>query len=256
MALPWSQLKGTEASADLLGRRVRWRPGARAAVQRWADEGFAPTAAEVRQLHLEPAWSPDPEVQRPSAWSRWSSAAMLGWATLLCALLAAAMIWAVTAGETQWWILPVLGWAPLLAIWILVPRMLRILRTDERRAAAVTEAGWMDHLHGQGLVPWEHIDRIEVRDRHTLVVSRAEAPPFRDRDLGNRVNHRLTSEGQQRSEQFRIPSAGPLFREIGSRHLHYPPQTHAFEIAEEAERLGGATVRRSSSSPPASGFAR
>lgn len=101
----------------------------------------------------------------------------------------------------------------------------------------------MDHLHGQGLVPWEHIERIEVRERHTLVISRADAPPFRDRDLGNRMNAWLLPQMEKWPERHRIPSAGPLFRGIGPRHLPYLPEMRAFEIAAEAERRGGITVR-------------
>lgn len=241
---PWARVQGNDVTADL-GRRVRWSPGAQDAVQRWVKEGFAPTAAEVRQLRLEPTWSPDPEVLRPSSWARWGIIALQGWATVFCALLGGAMIWAVAVGEAQWWMF-VLGWAPLLGFVILAPRVVRILRTDQRRAAEVTAAGWVDHLHGQGLVPWEHIERIEVRDRHTLVVSRADAPSFRDRDLGNRMNNWLTPRMEKWPERYRIPSAGPLFREIGPRHLPYLPETRAFQIAAEAERRGGVTVRCSS----------
>lgn len=138
--LPWASLQGHDATTDL-GRRVRWRPGARDAVQRWADEDFAPTVNEARKLHLEPTWSPDPEALAPPARARWSSIALTGGATLVSVLLGGAMIWAVAAEEAQWWILVVLGWAPLLGFVILAPRLVRILRTDERPVAEATDAG-------------------------------------------------------------------------------------------------------------------
>lgn len=233
-------------AAGRLGRRMRWRPGAQAAVARWAEEGFAPTADEVRRLHLEPQWSVDPDAHRPSRWHRARLIGFQGWATAVCGLLGAAMIWAVAVGEAQWWILLVLGWAPLLGFVILAPRFVRILRTDERRPADIGRSGWIDRLHGQGLVPWEHIDRIEVHERHTLVVNRDGAPPFTDRDLGNRMNTWLIPRMEKWPRQYQIKSAGPLFREIGPRHLPYPPGTRAFELAEEAGRLGYVEVRRGS----------
>ena len=116
-------------SADLppdagreLGRRVRWHPGARAAVGRWATEGFAPTVAEVRALRLYPGWSADPAAHVPGRWARGRRAAELAWALLLCAALLACLIGLVVTGTSPWWILPAFGWAPLLGIWFLVPR--------------------------------------------------------------------------------------------------------------------------------------
>ncbi|ASK64710.1 hypothetical protein CFK39_01355 [Brachybacterium avium] len=147
--------------------------------------------------------------------------ALQGWATLGCALLAGAMIWAVATGEASWWILLLLGWAPLLGVAILAPRLLRTLRTDVTRPAELSPAGWVDHLHGQGLVAWEDIESVEVRGQHTLVTARADAPRFIDRDLGNRVNHRLERWLSRSSVQVR--SAGPLFREVGPHQLPYPP---------------------------------
>lgn len=227
-----------------IGRRVRWRPGAQEAVARWAEEGFAPSADEVSRLQLDPQWSPDPNAHQHSRLGRWGFIAFQGWALLVSVLLAGAMIWAVAVGEAEWWILVLLGWAPLLGFVILAPRFVRILRTDERRAARLSAAGWIDKLHGQGLVRWTHIDRIEVRGRHTLVVKRAGAPPSRDRDLGNRMNNWLIPRMEKWPRRYRIPGAGPLFREIGPRHQPYSPETRAFELAEDAERLGYVDVRR------------
>jgi hypothetical protein len=247
--LPWGSVSPHEALAGL-SRRVRWRPGARAAVERWAEEGFTPTAAEVHGLHLEPAWSADPEAVRVSWPDRVGAVALQGWALLACGLLSAAMIWATATGHGSWWTLLLFGWAPVLGTVILAPRVVRILCTGERRPARVTPGGWVDHLHGQGLVPWERLDRIEVRERHTLLVSRVDAPPFRDRDLGNRLNAGLDHAMESWPASRRIPSAGPLFREIGPRHLSYPPETRAFALAEEAERLGRVEVRWGGGSTP------
>lgn len=105
-----------------LGRRVRWHPGARAAVSRWAREGFAPTAAEVRELRLYAEWSADPAAHEPGRWSRGRRAIELAWALLVCLGLLATLIWLVVIGTSPWWILPAFGWAPLLGIWLLVPR--------------------------------------------------------------------------------------------------------------------------------------
>ncbi|ATG51806.1 hypothetical protein CFK38_09940 [Brachybacterium vulturis] len=251
--IPWPQL-GTvlpsssaaqslpTALAEDLGGRVRWRPGACAAVARWADEGFDPTAEEMRALHLEPRWSSDPSTVTSSRGDRWGLIAFQSWATLACALLAGALIWAVVVDEASWWILLVLGWAPLLGVAILAPRLLRTLRTDGKGPAEVSPAGWVDHLHGQGLVAWEDIESIEVRDQHTLVTLRADAPPLIDRDLGNRMNHRL--ERLQGRSPVQLRSAGPLFRAIGPRRLEYPPESGAFALVLEVEKQGRALVLR------------
>ncbi|MFC7458188.1 hypothetical protein ACFQS2_13435 [Brachybacterium sp. GCM10030267] len=225
-----------------LGKRVRWRPGAHAAVRRWTQEGFAPTAAEVRGLGLDPEWSQDPESGVAPRAGQWVHIALMSWATAVCGLLGGAMIVAVLLGNAPWWVLVLLAWAPVLGFVILVPRLWRLLRTVGRRSARVTSEGWIDVLHGQGLVPWKHIERIEVGGRHTLVVARIDAPKFRDRDLGNRLNHRVTRAME--NWPIRIPSAGPLFRETDPRYLPYPPETRAFTLVDDAERVGGVNVRR------------
>lgn len=250
--IPWTAVGAVRSSsaaatslahgpAEELGARVRWRRGAREAVARWAEEGFAPTADEVRALDLDPRWCPDPV--RPSAAERWGVIVFQGWAALFCLLLAAALLGSVAVGAAPWWVLLVLGWAPLLGLVILAPRLLRLLRHDDDPPAAVTAEGWVDRLHGQGLVAWQDIERLEVREGHTLLITRADAPRFTDRDLGNRMNHRVGRMLVRSS--LRVPSAGPLFREIGPRHLPYPPGTGAAELAAEAERRGRAAVRRS-----------
>lgn len=245
--LPWSRiglvLPASSAAhslvhdaADGLSARVRWRPGALPAVARWAEEGFAPTVAEVRALRLEASWSPDPDAVTPHRGRRWMGIAFLGWAVLVCVLLAVGIVVAVATGEGSGWILLLLGWAPVLGVAILAPRLWRALRTDERRSATVTSQGWFDILHGQGLVPWESIARIEVHERRTVVLTHRSAPPFLDRDLGNRLNHRLSS-AMQRSA-VNVESAGPLFREIGPHSLPYAPETRAFALVEDVERHG------------------
>ena len=229
--------------ADGLGAGVRWRPGAQQAVTRWAAEGFAPTAAEVRALRLEAHWSPDPNALAPSRSRRWLNIASLAWALVACILLLIGILAVIAQGSDSWWVGLLLVWAPILGIAILAPRLVRVLRTDEARSATITAQGWFDILHGQGLVPWANIERIEVLDRHTVVITWPDVPPFRDQDLGNRLNRRLeiTSIGSHGA----IPSAGPLFREVGPHNLPYLPETRAFELAAEAEKVGGVDVRRS-----------
>lgn len=47
------------------------------------------------------------------------------------------------------------------------------------------------------------------------------------------------------AERFlQIPSAGPLFREIGTHYLPYPPTADLVETAEQAERIGAVDVLR------------
>lgn len=229
-------------TADGLGARVRWRPWAGQAVARWAEEGFAPTAAEVRALGLEASWSPDPDALALSRSDRWIGIAGLAWALCACVLLVIGILAVIAQGSDSWWIGLLLVWAPILGIAILAPRLVRVLRTDVSRSATITSQGWFDILHGQGLVPWEHIERIEVHERHTVVITWPHVAPFRDQDLGNRLNHHL--ENTRIGSPGTIPSAGPLFREVGPHNLPYRPETRAFDLAAEAEKVGGVDVRR------------
>lgn len=61
-------------------------------------------------------------------------------------------------------------------------------------------------------MPWANIERIEVLDRHTVVITWPDVPPL---------------------------------REVGPHTLAYRPETRAFELAAEAEKVGGVDVRRS-----------
>lgn len=251
-AVPWEQIDPVRQApyaaeslgrlADGLGARVRWRPGAQQAVARWVERGFAPTAAEVRALGLEANWSPDPDALVPSRSDRWIGIASLAWVLFACVLLLIGILAVIAQGSDSWWIGLLLVWAPILGIAILAPRLVRALRTDETRSATITSQGWFDILHGQGLVPWGHIERIEVLERHTVVITWPDVPPFRDQDLGNRLNHRL--ENTRIGSPGAIPSAGPLFREVGPHNLPYRPESRAFELAAEAEKAGGVDVRR------------
>lgn len=233
---------GVRDAPDGLGARVRWRPGAQRAVARWAAEGFVPTAAEVRALDLESSWSPDPDALPRSRGGRRAGLAALAWALLACLLMVVGFLAVIVQGDESWWVGLLLVWAPVLGAVILAPRLWRELRTGQRRCATITSQGWFDLLHGQGLVRWEHIERIELHQRHTVVLTRGSAPPFRDRDLGNRLNHRL--EDAMRSSPRPLPSAGPLFREIGPHHLPYRPETRAFDLVDRAAEVGGIDVRR------------
>lgn len=245
--------------AEQLGERVRWRAGAREAVARWTKVGFSPDAGEVRALALPREWSEDPAAHGRRWTETLASLAVFAWASLVCALLLGAMVFAVGSGQAPWWILAVLGWAPVIALVILVPRLVRVVRGGlpapagrGGRSALLAEAtarGWDDRLHGQGLVPWEDIERLEIHGGHTLVISREAAPPFRDHDLGNRMNHRLETAMDSWPGGMRIRSAGPLFREIGPRHLPYDPGSGAFLQAERAGREGWAEVRRAATTP-------
>lgn len=100
----------------------------------------------------------------------------------------------------------------------------------------------MDLLHGQGRIPWDHVDRIEVHDRAVVLVSTPEAPPFRDRDLGNRLN--AAFERLLTGSRVRIRSAGPGFLEMGPRHLPYSAVTGVHRLVRHASALGTVEVRR------------
>lgn len=91
-------------------------------------------------------------------------------------------------------------------------------------------------MHGQGLVPWGSIERLAVNGRDVLLVATADAAPFTDVDLANRLNARIRSSPQY--IPGRTPDAGPGFREIGPRHLHYPASTGVHRLVDDAEGHG------------------
>lgn len=239
-----------DGTGDGLAPGVRWRPGARDAVLRWAAEGFDPTFEEARALGLRGEWSSDPRASAETWRSKAGVILFLGWAVILCGLLAGGILYFVARGDSPWWILPVLGWAPVLGLAILGRRLLRVLRHTAqpgRPPARVTEEGWVDLLHEQGLIRWEHITHLMVRGHEVLLVATEDAPPFRDRDLGNRLNDRV--EGWAERSRVPVPSAGlgvggPGLWGVGERHLSYPPESNASAVADEAEALGRIPVQR------------
>lgn len=248
----WGELGGADltprpasilppAARELLGSGVRWRPGARAAIARWLEEGFSPTLDEVRSLDLAPGWSDDPRAELPTRTERVTAALVGLWMFSVLSALLVGTAFAVLVGDAPWWVLAVFGLPALLALAILVPRAWRSWRT-ESRSAHLDAAGWVDLFHSQGRIPWEHIARIEVRGRTVLLVSAPDAPPFRDRDVGNRLNAAV--ERLQAGSPVRIRSAGPGFREIGPRHLSYGPATGVHRLVHRASALGGVEVRR------------
>lgn len=228
-------------AAALLGRGVRWRPGARAAVARWTGEGFVPTFSEVRRLGLDPGWSDDPRAELPTRLDRVVEALFWLWAFSVLIALTTGAVYAVVVAEAPWWILPVLGVAPLIGLIILVPRAWRVWRTGNR-SVHLDADGWVDLLHGQGRIPWEHVERIDVHRRNVVLVSTQDAPPFRDRDLGNRLNAAV--EKAQARSPVRIRSAGPGFREIGPHHLPYGPETGVHSLLRHAAVYGKKEIRR------------
>ena len=225
-----------------LGRRMRWRPGARAAVARFARDGFAPTAEDVRLLGLNAAWSEDPDAARPSRAGRLVPIAVYLWVVLVCAMMLIGVGIVTTQGEAPWWALALFTLLPLFVLVIIVPRLLRVLRRAD--AAQVTRKGWLDRHHQQGLIPWERIERIHVRAGDVLVVLTPDAPELVDRDLGNRMNARV--EAAIEITPVRIRSAGAGFREVQGRSLAYPQSTGAYALVSDAEEIGGVAVERSS----------
>lgn len=229
------------AAAALLGSGVRWRPGAHAAVARWSAEGFAPSLEEVRRLELDPALSDDPRADLPTLGERVRDALVQLWLLGVLTAMVVGAVYAVVVTDASWPILLMLGLPALLGLIILAPRAWRTWRTGNR-AAHLDDDGWVDLLHGQGRIPWDHVDRIEVHDRAVVLVSTPEAPPFRDRDLGNRLN--AAFERLLTGSRVRIRSAGPGFREIGPRHLPYSAGTGVHRLVRHASALGTVVVRR------------
>lgn len=233
-----------------LARGVRWRNGAREAVARWVVDGFDPSLQEVRALGLRGEWSSDPRACAETWRDKAAVIAFLGWAVLLLGLLATGIAVAVGRGDAPWWILLALGWAPVLGLAVLVPRLLRAVRHSaqpSRPPARVTQEGWVDLLHQQGLVRWEHIEHLMVRGRDVLLVATEDAPPFRDPDIGNRLNERFEDWAER--SRIRVPSAGsgigvPGLEGVSERHLSYPPKSHASAVADDAEALGAIPVHR------------
>lgn len=154
VTIPYAQLRGLHAEdrviaslpasvpdslADSLGRSVRWRPGALDAVQRWADEGFAPTLGEVRTLGLDPAWSPDPDAFLPTRRQRWISLLPLLWADTVLLGLLAALIGGGLTGKLPVWGVLVFGAVCVVGLVSLLPRTVRQARAGgvrEESAAA------------------------------------------------------------------------------------------------------------------------
>lgn len=73
-------------------------------------------------------------------------------------------------------------------------------------------------------------------------MSTPEAPPFRDRDLGNRLN--AAFERLLTGSRVRIRSASPGFLEMGPRHLPYSAVTGVHRLVRHASALGTVEVRR------------
>ncbi|MCT2177312.1 hypothetical protein M3F63_06480 [Brachybacterium muris] len=236
-------------AGEHLAPGVRWCTGAREALQRWAIEGFDPTPEEVRRLGLDPAWSSDPRASKESPQARVLVIVALSWALLVCALLLAGLVYAVVTAPPPWWIL-LLAWAPALGVAILGQRLLRALHRCARAGdepARITREGWEDLTHQQGLIRWEHVQRLEVRGHEVLLVATADAPGFRGPDLGNRMNDRLSEWGVATSAG--TPRFGGSTGAVGPRHLTYAPHTGAALLLDRAARIGGTTVRRIPDTP-------
>ncbi|MCT1384096.1 hypothetical protein M4D54_00350 [Brachybacterium sp. p3-SID1565] len=91
------------------------------------------------------------------------------------------------------------------------------------------------------------MQRLEVRGHEVLLVATADAPGFRDPDLGNRMNDRLSEWGVATSAG--TPRFGGSPGAVGPRHLTYAPHTGAALLLDRAARIGGATVRRIPDTP-------
>lgn len=219
-----------------LGRRVRWLPGAREAVARWSRDGFAPTAGEVHELGLDPAWSPDPFASSRSR----DRGALIVIARLVFALLvgfgmmAGSVVVAVDPYSPRWAALLLL--VPALAILVLLgPRLVRVIADAGTSPVRISPQGWIDQHHRQGRVSWSDVLAVMVDERWVCLVTRPEAKPFRDPDLANRANAWI--ERKQRYSPVRIPSAGPGYRTIDAHVLVYPPESGVWNLLPEAERI-------------------
>ncbi|MBM7500872.1 hypothetical protein JOD52_001712 [Brachybacterium muris] len=137
----------------------------------------------------------------------------LSWALLVCALLLAGLVYAVVTAPPPWWIL-LLAWAPALGVAILGQRLLRALHRCARSGdepARITREGWED-------------------------LTTADAPGFRDPDLGNRMNDRsrngelLPRQARRGSEGALVlsaPGISPMPRILGLRSCSTAPYASA-----------------------------
>lgn len=222
-----------------IGHGVRWRPGAREAIGRWAAGGFSPTFVETRRFGLDPAWSQDPRVHVPPLIERLRRSIFYAWGSVLLAGFGGMFVWGIATGAAPWWMVVVLGWMPVVGLFIFLPRIVTSLRS-ERLLAGVTEQGWFDILHRRHLIPWEQIDRIEVHDLVVTVVTRPRAPRVHDLHLGgDREDH---TDGHQPSWSANVRTSFRVTRPAGADELAYPPSTDTVFLAKTADRHGYAQV--------------
>ncbi|MGP9681068.1 hypothetical protein [Brachybacterium sp. AOP3-A1-3] len=143
---------------------VRWHPGAREAVARWMADGFLPTLAETRALHLDPAWSPDPRSHEPTRAQRWGRFLRSLWMVLIMAffgaLLFGALIEEGTLRDGNWFVLLAFGWIPVVGAPIFVVQAIRVVRRVPRDAG-VSARGWFDVRHDRGLIPFDQITGMQ-----------------------------------------------------------------------------------------------
>lgn len=165
---------------------VRWCPGAREAVARWMADGFLPTLAETRALHLDPAWSPDPRSHEPTRTQRWGSFVRSLWMALIMAFFGVIIVGAVlvegTLRDGNWFVLLAFGWIPVVGVPIFVVQAIRAVRRV-RHDAGVSRHGWFDVLHDRGLIPFDQVvgmkqttDGLEVQ----LTKGALTYPPLED----------------------------------------------------------------------------
>lgn len=113
--IPYDTIAADPSAADAaLGPQVRWRPGAREAVARWAVEGFAPTYAEVRALGLDGRCSPDPRAWLPTVGQRLHEAGQKAYFAVIMGVMTAAIVYAGTDPSIPWWSVVLFGGGCLL----------------------------------------------------------------------------------------------------------------------------------------------
>lgn len=113
--IPYDTIAADPSEVDpALGPQVRWRPGAREAVARWAADGFAPTYAEVRALGLDGRCSPDPRASLPTVGQRLREAGQKTYFAVITGVLTAASVYAGTDPSIPWWSVVLFGGGCLL----------------------------------------------------------------------------------------------------------------------------------------------
>lgn len=222
---------------------ARWLPGGRGALTAWSRDGYQPTVAQARRLRIAARLLPG-EVKDAVDPGHGLSLFLLGWLTLLCVLMSAALAWVALVNPQDEsglarLIPAVLAVFPAVGGLILGQRLLRALRPDATGSmampASVEPAGWRDHLFGAGLIPWPAIRHLAIRpDGIVLIVRDGYRLPKGHGDLGTWLNGLVYAvQGQP----------GPR------RTLTYPPASGIHPLLPAAENAAAREGRNLGEDP-------